>query len=192
MKQLKLEFLQREFPNFEEAYFDCILTGISRLSKKVKSNGSAYYIDVLRGETDAKWHRYFNQREVYFRAIIKYWPSIILFEINRKIASADKLDNYLEIYRESHFGTFLSNTKALVMGFEELQPDWNSCYEGWINGNARILEPYADLIENNLDHAIRQIVNEVVVSPHKYHSSLATFRQLVKRQYQLSLSEQNC
>lgn len=192
MSQSTLRFLQNEFPYFDEAYFECIMTGIASLSQSIENQEEAGLVESLRGETDSNWHRYFDRREVYYRAILKIWPSIKLFEVQRKMISAGVLDDYLDIYLETQFGFFFSNTKALIMGYNELNSEWDTCYDSWIKGNLRILSPYADLIDNNLNQALRKTVNDIIVSPNKYQSNLADFRRLVKRQYKLALTEQNC
>lgn len=190
MSQATVKFLKKEFPGTEEGYFNLLLIGIDKIRSRPIFNSEESFIQQLLEDKTGTWHLYFNKREVYFRAIIQVWPTVFLYDMERQLAKAKTYDEYLDTYRESGFGIFLSNTKSLIALYKGLTTDWDECYSSWISGNTRIILPYTPLSEDHLQNGIRNATNQVIVNPDQYHNDADAFAKLIKRQYQLALTEQ--
>ena len=185
-----LDFLKNEFPGNDVEYFQLLLTGIEQLSSGTLFTSDENLFHQLAKDQTGNWHAYFNKREVYYRDVFQVWPTIFLYTIDRKIAITGSFEDYIEIYRKSGFGLFLLNTKTLSALYDGLISDWDNCYLNWIKGNRRIISPYTPLAKKELENAIRKATNQVIVDPEKYHGDQIEFSQLIKRHYQLALTEQ--
>jgi hypothetical protein len=186
-----LQHLMKEFPDLEETCLQLLMNGISNLTE-VQADGKInkefeYYIAA----NNESWDLHFSNREDYLRNILMVWPSIKLFLIDEKLDMAKSLADYLRTYEGSSFGIFLANTRMLSSIYPELTSDWLLCYNSLISGSARSLYQLAGLPLEETRDGIREVVNEVVLHAEKYHNNHELFKKLIKRQYQLSLTEQN-
>ena len=186
-----LQYLQNEIPGKEDAYLMLLIEGIEKLSDKPIFDSRKDIFHQLLEDRTGTWHLYFSKREIYYRSIIQIWPTYFFHQIEKQIQTTNTFDAYVKIYRLSGFGTFLSNTKTLAGLYQAILPDWDSCFEDWVIGNTRILLPYTPLSKKELEVGIRKVINQIVVDPAKYHSNLDELVTLVRRQYQLALTEQN-
>lgn len=191
MSQTTINFLNREFPGTEQEYFELLLKGINKFSKGPLFQSDSSLFHQLATDDTGSWHLHFKGKEVYYRAILQLWPTVFFFNTERLVTSSKSFDDYLTIYFESGCGLFLANTKMLTTLYEGLVADWNSCYSSWINGNTRILLPYTPLDPEKLEMGIRNTSNQIIVNPDKYHGDISELSHLIKRQYQLALTEQN-
>ena len=186
-----LKYLMKEFPDIEEDCLQLLVRGTSNLTEEQLDKKIGYKLDQYIPVDDESWHLYFKHREDCLSDIFKLWPSIILFQIEEQLNRAKSFDDYLQAYQYSNFGIFLANTKMLSSVYPALLSDWTRCYNSFISGSARILHQWAGLSLTKTRDGIRAVVNEVVLYPGKYHQNDELFKKLIKRQYQLSLTEQN-
>ncbi len=188
---LTLQFLKNEFPTLEESYLQLLYSGIVNLTKSPFNDKTESQLDRYISAIDESWHFHFKHRETYFREILKLWPTVLLFQTEEQLKSVKSFDEYLEVYRKSRFGVFLANTKMLTSIYSDLKQDWGMCFSSWITGSSRILYPYSGLSIEVVQHGIRQVINEVILHTDKYHNEPEEFKRLIKRYYQLMLTEQN-
>ena len=189
-QQTSISYLQHELPGIEEAYLRLLLEGVQNLSKRPIFTSKKEVFHQLLTSNSGDWHQYFNQRKIYYRSILQIWPTYFLHEVEVAIRTAKSFEDYVEIYRQSGFGIFLSNTKTLSGLYPEILPDWETCYQSWISGTTRLLRPYSAISKERLETTIRNAVNQVIVDPEKFHSDLDKLTKLVRRHYQLALTEQ--
>ena len=186
-----MQFLKQEFPDIEEVYFQILLQGIARLTHSKAPENTMSRFDQLIPIVEQEWHLYFKRREYYLRELLKIWPTVALFQIENQLSKEKSFDQCLDAYQQSHFGIFLANTKMFTSIYLDTRMEWEKCYESWIAGNVRIIHPVSGLGMELLRLGIRKILNEMVFQPEKYHSDSDEFRKMIKRHYQLMLTEQN-
>jgi hypothetical protein len=186
------QYILKEFPNIEEECLRVLMDGILKLSETQFNKNIDDKIDHFIPVSYESWHLYYSCNENYFSDILKIWPSIKLFQLEKQIGLATSFDDFLSTYEQSDFGVFLANTKMLASIYPVLMLEWDSCYSSWISGSARILHQLAGLSLTTTQLGIRDLVNEAILHPEKYHNNPDLFKSIVKRQYQLSLTEQNC
>jgi hypothetical protein len=186
-----LQYLMKEFPDFEETSLQLLMNGISNLTEVRADNKNAKTFEDYIFINNESWHLYFSNREDYIRDILKIWPSVILFLVDEQLDMKSSLVDKLRTYEGSGFGIFLANTRMLSVIYPELISDWDICYNSFISSSARILYQLAGLSLEEARDGIRLVVNEVVLHAEKYHNSHELFKKLIKRQYQLSLTERN-
>lgn len=186
-----LQYLMKEFPTIEEDCLQLLMSGISNLTEAQLDEYIGNNLDYYIPANNESWHLYLNRNEDYLRDILKIWPSAKLFLIDEQLDMAKSFDDFLRTYESSSFGIFLANTKMLSSIYPVLISDWDRCYNSWISGSARILYQLAGVSLEATRNGIREVVNEVVLHSEKFHNNHELFKKLVKRQYQLSLTEQN-
>ncbi len=187
-----IQILSQEFPEMDEGCLQLLLHGIAKLTKSniIEASGSQsdQYIPII----DESWHLGFASREVYYREMLKIWPIVLITQVKEESKDKSSFDDYLEVYRDSGFGIFLSNTKMLTSIYPGLKSDWEGCYDTWIAENTRILSTYSGLSFEETQHGIGQANNEIILHPEKYHNDPGLFKKLIKRHYRLMLTEHNC
>ena len=187
------QILKKQFPDRKDCYYDIVVNGIEELSqiqilsdeKEDQINGSS------KSDEEEPWSCAFNQINEYYKEILRVWPIIKLIKIEAALKNANGFDASLKVYQKSQFGVFLANTKMRTSIYQELQTDWDQCYTQWIIGTTKLLHPFTALSKKRTKKGIRQIVDEVILHPAKYYEHKKEFKKLVKRQYQLMLTEQN-
>lgn len=185
------QYLINEFPDIEEEWLHLLVHGISILTEVQLDRKISHKLEQHLFVDNDSWKLYFNHREDYLRNIFKIWPLIKLFQIEEQLESMTSFDGYLKVYQNAKFGTILANTKMLSNIYPVVESDWSLSYNSWISGSSRILYQFAGLSIEATRNGIRDVVNEVVLHSEKYHNNHTMFKKLVKRQYQLSLTEQN-
>jgi hypothetical protein len=186
-----MQFLKKEFPDIEESYFQVLIQGIVQLKKNPNGEKGESRLDRLISIKDEDWNLYFKKREDYLRELLKIWPTVFLFQIENQLLKKKSFDECLDAYQQSHFGYFLANMKMVSSIYKDLRQEWEKCYESWISGNVRIIHPVSVLSIELLRQGIRQVLNEIILKPDIYHKDKDEFRKMIKRQYQLMLTEQN-
>ncbi len=186
-----VQILSQEFPGMEENCLQLLVHVITKLTKSQIMEGSDSQFDRYIPVTDESWHLYFTNREDYYRELLKIWPTVLLIQVKEESKDKSSFDDYLEVYRESKFGIFMSNTKMLTSIYPALKSDWERCYDTWVAGIAQNLSNYSGLSFEENQHGIRLAINEIILHPEKYHNDPGLFKKLIKRCYRLMLTENN-
>lgn len=186
-----MQFLKQEFPNIEESYFQVLLQGIVQLTENRITENVESRFDRLISVGNQDWHLYFKKREDYLIDLLKIWPTVTLFQIENQLSRKNSFDESLAVYQQSGFGVYLANTKMISRIYKDIRIEWEKCFESWEAGNIRIIHPVSGLSIESLRKGIRQVLNEIILRPMKYHEEKDEFRRIIKRHYQLILTEQN-
>lgn len=189
--QQTLELLKITFPGQNKAYYKILAQGLHDLSEIYEKKNIHLKIGVIHPIDSNHWNTIFKEKEQYIKEIFRIWPDFIMAKVKEGLKKVENFDQCIMVYRDTKFGTFLANTKILVSQHAELAEDWNTCYTSWISQNSRLIHPYVGLSENMTEQGVRLIVNEVILQPDKYHQFPEELKRLIKRQYQLLLTEQN-
>lgn len=187
-----VDLLKNLFPGQKESYYEVLARGIKDLSKINIGENSPNKIGHIHPIESNHWKRHFKKLEFYYKELCSIWPVFTITRITEELIKARNFDQYLNVYRRTQFGFFLANTKTLVSLHSEFANDWSFCYESWIGANTSVIHAYTGLSWNMTNSGVRLIVNEVILKPDIYHQIPEEFKHLVKRQYQLLLTEQNC
>ena len=184
--------LRTEFPDRKDCYYKLLVNSIEALSQiQILLDDDDQKKGSSKSDDEEPWRCSFNEITFYYQEMLRVWPIIKLISIEAKLKNVHGFEASLKIYRKSQFGAFLANAKMLTSIHLEIQTDWDQCYAQWIIGNTKLLQPYSGLSKKVTKKGVRQIVNEVILHPEKYHEHKKEFKKLVKRQYQLILTERN-
>ena len=186
-----MQFLKQEFPDVEENYFQVLLLGIVQLTENRITENVESRFDRLISIGSQDWHLYFKRREDYLKELLKIWPTVALFQIENQLSNQNSFDECLAVYQQSDFGIYMANTKMISGIYRDVRMEWDRCFESWIAGNVIIIHPVSGLSVESLKKGIRHVINEIILQPGKYHKEQGEFRKMIKRQYQLTLTEQN-
>lgn len=182
-------FLKKSFPGKNHHYYEVIENGINFLSGNKIFKEDQKVLGQSFQYKDESWQVSFDTREEFLGEVLKDWAVASLIHLKRSLKKSDGLDEYLDVYYNSKFGYFLANTKTLTKMHLDLNNLWNSCYDYWIAGNVKILQPSLGLTYDKTQHGLKQLVNEVILNPEVYHNDKEKLKKMVKRQYQLMLTD---
>ena len=186
------QILKKEFPDRNDCYYKLLVNSIEELSQiQFLLNDDDQKKGSSKSDDEEPWRCSFNEITSYYQEMLRVWPIIKLISIEEELKNAHGFNASLKVYRKSHFGGFLANAKMLTSIYQELLTTWDQCYVQWIIGNTKLLYPFIGLSKKVTKKGVRQVVNEVILHPEKYHQNKKEFKKLVKRQYQLMLTEQN-
>ncbi len=177
--------LKGEFPGHREDYYSLLVSGFLALSD------INWSLDREQTRDATRWHLLqdvFYEPLRYYQTVLMRWPATMLAYLDQNAGNAKSFEQYIRMYMSTHFSAFLCNTKMLTVA-HPLIDEWNECYEEWVEGSARQIEPIVGLNEDRTNELVRPIVNEVIVNPRKYEEDYKQFEKLVKRQYRLLLAE---